>query len=326
MPTTPTRTTKSLPTRVAERLSYELHRHAPAPVVSAFDRADYQRRLFATRHPVTFNDKVHYKMLRDHRPLLAQWADKVAVRDYVRDTVGPELLTHVYAVADELGAVDRAALPRNFVVKVNHACGGVVLVSDRLPPGTALPDATGATDAWTYFLVHPDALDWPRLETAVRHWLERTYGGGEYHEWAYAAIAPKVLVEELLVAAHGAAPADYKLFTFAGKVRIVQVDSDRHEAHRQNLFTPDWTPLAATLAAPPLDPPPDRPVTLERMIEVAEQLSAGVDLVRVDLYDVDGRVVFGELTSYPLGGTTRFEPPSFEQLAGSWWQVPSRYT
>ncbi|HEY1740088.1 MAG TPA: ATP-grasp fold amidoligase family protein, partial [Acidimicrobiia bacterium] len=279
-----------------------------------------------TRHPITFNDKIHYKMLRDHRPLLAHWADKVAVRDYVRATVGPELLTHAYAVADDLTAVDRAALPRNFVVKVNHACGGVVLVTDRIAPGTALPDAPHAMDAWTYFLAHPDALDWDWLVAAVRNWLSRTYGGGEYREWAYAEIPPKVLVEELLVPAHGAAPADYKLFTFGGKVRIVQVDSDRHEAHRQNLFAPDWTPLPVTLAAPPLEPPPERPATLERMIEIAEQLSDGVDLVRVDLYDVDGRVVFGELTSYPLGGTTRFEPPSFEQLAGSWWHVPRRYT
>jgi hypothetical protein len=291
-------------------------------VVDAYERLAYERRRFATRNPHTFNDKVHYKMLRDHRPIVAAWADKVAVREYVERTAGKELLTGAYAVADDLADVDRATLPRNFVVKVNHACGGVVLVTDAVAPGTALPPSM---DDWTYFLVHPDSLDWDHLTGAVRAWLGRVYGGGRYREWAYAAIAPKVLVEELLVTQGGAVPADYKLFTFDGVVRIVQVDSNRHDEHRQNLFTPDWSPMAATLAAPTLDPPPPRPATLERMIDVAQRLAGDIDFVRVDLYDVDGRIVFGEMTSYPLGGGTRFEPPSMETLVGSWWRVPDRY-
>ena len=88
----------------------------------------------------------------------------------------------------------------------------------------------------------------------------------------------------------------------------------------------DWQPIAARLAAPRSLTPPERPASLEAIISVSERLSAPTDFVRVDLYDVGGRIVFGEMTSYPLGGAIRFDPPEWERIVGSWWHVPRWYT
>jgi hypothetical protein len=313
---------KPLRTRIAGRISHEVQHRGPGRVPELASWLTYSARLVATRRPRTFTEKIHYKMLRDRRALLTTWADKVAVRDYVATAAGPELLAELYAVDVDLGAIDRAQLPRNFVVKVNHACGGVVIVSDRLPADAALP---AAMDVSTYFLAHPDALDWDRLVQAVRHWLAQPYGGGQYREWAYHEIEPKVLVEELLETATSPVPTDYKFFVFGGVTRIVQVDTDRHGDHRQDHFDTDWNRLPVRLAAPPADVRPARPARLAEMIAVAERLAGDTDFVRVDLYEVDGRVVFGEMTSYPLAGLVCFQPRAFESLVGSWWDAPRRY-
>jgi hypothetical protein len=309
-------------TRAADGLSFALRQHAPRPIANLVATGDYWRHRAATRGPVTFSEKLRYKMLRDRRRLLVVWADKLAVRDYVASVATPELLSTVYAAESDLAAVDRASLPRNFVVKVNHGSGGVVLVSDRFDRGTALPDELVP---WAYYRVHPDSLDWQQLVAAVRQWLTCEYGGGRYREWAYTQVVPTVVVEELLASSTGAVPEDYKFFVFHGTARIAQVDSDRHGDHRQDLFNPDWTPFDGHLVARPSDAPPPPPPSLDAMLRISEELAGDTDFVRVDLYDLGDRIVFGEMTSYPLGGAIRFDPPECDVRVGHWWTVPRRY-
>ena len=302
-------------TRIAEQ-------RLPSAVANMIANADYALRKFQTRNPQSFMDKIQYKILRDHRPLLATFSDKYAVREYVANAVGPEILATMYGVADCADDLRAFELPRQFVVKATHSCGGVVLVTDNAPFDEPVNrDATG----WTYHLVHPDALDFDDLVSLCNHWLENNYGGGPRYEWGYSTIPHRVMVEELLTDPSGAIPADYKFFVFHGEVRIVQVDSDRHGSHRQNLFLPDWTPIAAEIAARPLSPPPQPPSQLAEMLNIASRLGKDTDFVRVDLYAVADRIVFGELTNYLLGGRRGFVPASFDAEVSSWWSPPKRY-
>ena len=118
----------------------------------------------------------------------------------------------------------------------------------------------------------------------------------------------------------GGLPPDYKLFVFGGKVRLIQVDRDRFTRHTQVLYDASWNYVEGTVAAVQ-GPPIDRPPSLSLMTESAEALSASVDFLRVDLYDIEGRVYFGELTSSPNKGLSPFRPRSLDELLGNWLEL-----
>jgi hypothetical protein len=263
-----------------------------------------------------------YKMLRDHRPLLTTFSDKIAVRDYVESKVGAHALPGLHAVVDDPRDLVLADLPQEFVVKAAHSSGGVVVVTNGAPTTAELPEL-GA--GWTHSTVRRENVDRDRLIRLCDAWLAGEYGGGRYHEWSYVNVPRRILVEEFLRDDNGAIPADFKFFVFHGRCRLVQVDTGRYGRHRQNFFTREWEPVAVELVAPPAPEPPPRPETLDVMVEMAERLAVETDFVRVDLYEIGARVVFGELTSFPQGGKYRFHPDSFESEFGSWWDPPRSY-
>lgn len=279
-------------------------------------------RRWRTRNPRTFEEKVRYKMLRDHRPLLVTFADKAAVRDYVAQTVGAQYLPDCYAILDDPAALRTLALPPCYVVKPTHGSGAVVAVTADAPPDARLPDPGGD---WQYSIVRPDAVHPDQLEALCASWMRRLHGHGPNFEWAYSYVRPRLLVEEFLRGPDGAVPDDYKLHVFHGRCHWVQVDRGRFGRHTQDHFDVDWNLLPFTADLPRSSPQPARPGRLPQMIEVAQALGQQTDYVRVDLYDLPDRIVFGELTSYPGAGAAPFYPPSWDLEYGRPWRVPSRY-
>ena len=269
--------------------------------------------------PTTFTHKVRYKMLNDRRPLLTQWADKVAVRDYVERKLGRDFLTDLYLVTDDAGQLQRDVLPREFALKPSHGSGACVIVGDHVPPDRALPDRPAG---WVQVDVAPESLDWGRLRGLCREWLGLPYLAGL--EWAYRNVPPRILVEELLLERE-AVPSDYRFFVFHGRVRLVQIDMDRFEYHVRNFYSPEWDALPVEHTDRPPGPGTQRPASLGEMIRVAEALGEETDFVRVDLYTLGARIVVGELTNYPWGGTNDFKPASFDDELGAWWTLPKRY-
>ena len=300
-------------------------RRALRPVRRVWRRASAPiRERIAVRHelarmpePVTFNEKVRYKMLADRRPLLTTFADKLAARGYVESKVGASVLTELYAVTSAPETLVGADLPREFVVKPTHASGACVLVAEFAPPQEELP----SKDGWVQPMVRPDRLSWDRLTGLCQHWISRGY---RWQEWAYRNVPRRILVEELLDDA-GGVPFDYKLFVFHGRVRMIEVDLNRFEGHTRNLYTPAWERLNVEYKWPAgIDV--ERPHALPEMLTIGEALGADTDFVRVDLYCIGGkRVVFGELTNYPLAGLGQFRPPEFDRWLGEWWTPPERY-
>jgi hypothetical protein len=286
----------------------------------------------AHRPPTSFCEKVRWKMLRDRRALLTTFADKVAARDYVAGVVGPDVLTESYAVVDDPGELDRAGLPREFVAKSSHASGGVWIVSEDAPPDGVvqpgdrpLPEPTQPLEDWCWVMTPPNRLDWELLTACFRRWMAMSYGD-EFVEWAYLDVPPRIIVEERLRRADGCHPDEYKLFVIHGRVELLYVDVDRHVDQRRNLYLRDWTPLEVMKDRYRRGEVRPRPAALDRMVEIAEALGGETDLVRVDLYDVDGRVVFGELTNYPSSGFKNFSPSSYDDELGRTWTLPRRYS
>ena len=279
-------------------------------------------RLTQTRKPETFTEKVRYKMLRDHRNLVVTFADKVAVREYVGTTVGTGYLPAVYATVDDPEQLLTEALPRQFVVKPSHGSGAVVVVSEAADRGARLP---GVEACWSYIHVRPEHADRAQLVAIARYWQEQLYGQGPNREWAYGHVPRRVFVEELLTNGHGVVPDDYKFFVFHGRCEFIQVDTGRFGRRTQNFYRRPWTPLPLSGGPPRAEHPQPAPACLDEMIIVSEKLAASTDFVRVDLYVVDGRVVFGEMTNYPAGGESPFQPQSFDREFGRTWQVPRQY-
>jgi hypothetical protein len=268
---------------------------------SAMLVATYTRRvgrLPRLRHPQTFTEKVLHKMVFDRDPRLTLFADKFAVREYVKATLGgDEHLTQLHAVIDTPSHIRELQLPDRFVMKPNHMSDAVKIVRD----------ATAVRRA--------------ELEALATSWLKRNYGI-EMGEWAYRAIRPRVLFEELLEFG-GELAIDYDIYCFDGEPRFVRVLEGKFGLEpRATVYDTEFRLHAARLAKAPFLPVTEErapPPNFERMLEIARQLSRGTDFIRVDLYNLGGRIVFGELTNYPHAGRRPFDPADWELRFGGYW-------
>jgi hypothetical protein len=239
-------------------------------------------------HPKTFNEKIAFRKLYDRDPRIPALIDKLSAKQHMAARFGSELIVPTLAVFEEPSQVKFAALPYPCVIKANHASG------------------------FNIFLHHPPANEGAirrRLAQVLRHRHHRVS-----EEWGYAHIHPSLFVEPWL-----GNLIDYKLHTFAGRVFAVQVDVDRFTRHARAFFDPSWArlPVALTYPRPSCDIPIPR--TLVQMLSYAEQIGAAFSYLRVDLYEVDGKVKFGEATFYPGAGLERFNPSAFDLLFGAQW-------
>lgn len=254
----------------------------------------YNRRLPHFGRPVSFSDKVNWRILNDRRPLLEWTCDKLAMKDYAGDA---GLTLHVpqtiWSGAD-LGELRSVDLPEHWVLKPNHRSGLI-------------------------YFGHGQA-DQRELANATATWLDQ-FESSRMREWAYATARPMFLVEELL-GPPGSPPPDYKIFVFDGEPGLIEM-VNRYDGNQQRLYLPDWSPLEVLYGPQGMAPIAPRPPDLDRMLDIARHLGKPFDFIRVDLYDVDGTVVFGELTPYPCGGLERFRPASFDVELGQKWQLPA---
>lgn len=250
--------------------------------------------------PVTFNEKLQYKILHDRRAIARIYADKIAVRDYVRAVCPgvrlPRLLAE-FRHEDEL----KGRLPSApWVMKGSHG-SGMVLICDR-----------------------PGAVSWEKAYERARKWLRTDYAV-RFWEWQYLRLPRRIIFEEFL-GTGSATPNDYKFFVIHQQVRMIVVDQGRYTRHTQNSFWPDWTPIESRVGRHPRAAVlPTRPAQLQRMIAIAEQLGRDSDCVRIDLYCVRGEVFFGEITHSPSAGGLLFADPSIDEKLGSYWTLPEQY-
>jgi hypothetical protein len=246
--------------------------------------------------PRTFNEKVLYRMLFDRRPLLKTLQDKYAAREYVRERLGDQVLPRLHWVTQSPADIPFDKLPARFVVKATHGSGFYRLVSNK------------------------SAVDWNELVDTCAAWLVRNYYY-TFHEWAYKAISPRIMVEELLSDGTGPEPMDYKFYVFAGRVHLISAEAGRTTNLRQDYYGRSWTKLDLTTGYEPIGGVP-RPKHFDEMVHCAETLGSGLDFVRVDLYDAE-RPYFGELTLYPNGGAKIFVPRHWDRYLGDLWDFSS---
>lgn len=243
--------------------------------------------------PRTFTEKLNWRITWDRRAVLAPTCDKLAMKEAAR-RLAPNLVRvprTLWAGTDvaELAGVD---LPDRWVLKPNHSCARVLFGEGRPDPA----QLAAATEGWL----------------AERYWRKSD-------EWAYRRARPLLLVEER-IGVPGQELADLKVVVTHGVPRLVGVHTDRNDALRIRLYSPEWAPLPWSWGYPP-GPDAPRPQRLPELLTAAAALGRDLDMIRVDLYEVDGELWFGELTPYPGAGLCRLEP-GLDAWLGERWTLP----
>lgn len=290
-------------------------------------RASTLYRRWVTRNPETYVEKIRYKMAHDRRPILTLFADKLAVRGYVRHHIGDNHLSEVFSVAETYSELNWDRVPEEFVLKVNHACRGLVVVTKNADPYSSLPQPD-TSKPWRLLVVHPRALNKESMGGWVSLWLRTSYNWQkwEYREWAYADVKRRVFVEEFL-GGERILCRNVKVVCFHGRAVSIIVTkialSGKEEA--EGRFSSAELEGAAELAAVPVP-------RLRTLVTDSELLSKETDFLRVDWILTPRGPVFGELTSYPAAGTMPAGPSlnmsakEVNRLYSKLWQVPRRYS
>lgn len=223
-------------------------------------------------------------------------ADKYAVREYVEQKIGLQYLIRMYGIWDSADEIDLMSLPNQFVLKPTNGSGDVVICKDKRK------------------------FDWGQAKKIVatnkkRHFSSKT------KEWVYYDLPYRIIAEELLESSDADQIKDYKLFCFEGRCKFLFVASDRGtENLKFDFFDTDWNWLPIRNAYDH-NSNLKKPEHFDEMLEIAKCLSEDFPHVRVDLYEEQGKVYFGELTFYHFGGFTRFEPDEWDFKLGEYFDV-----
>ncbi len=235
-------------------------------------------------NPTTFNEKLQWLKLYDRKPIYTTMVDKYEVKKYVADIIGEEYIIPTYGVWDKFDDIDFDKLPDQFVLKCTHDSGGLVIVKDK-----SKMDKEAAKK---------------KIEKSLKtnfYWVAR--------EWPYKDVKQRIIAETFMQSEQGGVLKDYKLWCFNGQHKITLVCSDRfsEEGLHEDFFDKEWNHLPIGRPKSPNSTTPiPRPENYGLMQKLAEKLSANIPFLRVDFYEVNGKIYFGELTFYPTSGFGRF--------------------
>ena len=255
------------------------------------------------KSPSNYNEKLQWLKLYDHNPIYTTLVDKLAVKDYVKNKVGEQYIIRTLGVWDRFDDIDFVSLPRQFVLKTTHGGGnsGVVICRDK------------------------SSFD----EKAAKIKLEKSLAKDVYlvsREWPYKNVPRRIIAEEYMEDAKTGELRDYKFFCFDGEPKALFVASERQKRDEPcfDFFDTEYNHLDLRCSHPLADVLPEKPVSFTEMLELARNLSSGFPHVRVDLYEINGRPFFGELTLYHWEGLMPFYPESWNETFGSWLSLPIR--
>jgi len=252
-------------------------------------------------NPVTFNEKIECLKLYYSNDLLTPYVDKFQAKKIVESKIGKQYVIPLLGVYDKFSDIDFSALPNSFVLKCTHDSGGLVLCHDK------------------------SRLDMAQAKATIEKSLATDYYL-RYRERPYKYVPRRIIAEEMIRVPNGKALTDYKFFCFDGTPKFLFVATDRYVtgSHTKfDFFDMDWKHLPIVNGHPNADPWPEKPENFQDMVKIARKLSAGFPFVRIDLYNVDGRIYFGEYTFFHNAGVIHFEPEEWDHTFGTYLHLPT---
>ena len=248
------------------------------------------------KHPKTLNEKILWINLKGNIEKYSHLADKYKVRGYVADTAGSQYLVDLYGVYDSPAEINFDELPEQFVLKTNHGSRTNIICKDK------------------------GGLDISKARASLDKWMKKDFYK-PYRERIYRNIERKIICEQFLEGADGKEPHDYKFFCFHGKVLFLKIDLDRFSSHKRYFFDRNWVNLPSKYYRDSGKDFP-KPDNFMDMIDVAEKLAGDIPFVRVDVYNVDRKIYFGEMTFTPTAGFGQIRPEGWDCALGMYLHLP----
>ena len=279
-----------------KRIRYGL-RFIPDPIYCQINYFAHFHKFANLKNPQTYNEKLNWLKLHDHNPEYVKLVDKYEVKPIIADLIGEEFIIPTIGVWEHFDDIDFDQLPDRFVLKCNHDSEGLVIVKDK------------------------KQFNKNEAKEKIEHALKQNF----YYigrEWPYKGVKPRIIAEPYLEDHIDGELRDYKFFCFDGEPKALFIASDRAEDEvKFDYFDLNFNHLDIKQKYPNAGDV-RKPVTFEKMIELSRIISKGYPHVRVDFYEVDGRVFFGEFTLYHFSGFMPFQPEKWDKVFGDWLQLP----
>jgi len=251
------------------------------------------------KNPKSYNEKINWLKLYYRNEEMTLSADKIEVRKKIYSLFGDKYLVPILWTGNDPVDIPYSKLPNKFVIKTNHASGTNIIVTDK------------------------SKLDREDVTNKLNLWLKTNYFFPK-REWAYKNINRRILIEEYINQLDSDELRDYRIFCFNGVPKIVTVDfsiTDKKKV-RRNVYDLDWNLLPVQLSYPnETKIKLEKPANFEEMLEVSRVLSKPFPHVRIDLYNINGKILFGEMTFYHQSGMAVFVPNDFDITLGSYLQI-----
>ncbi len=287
-----------------DKLFFQLERHGLLNWMSdrQYLKIMFQKKLgyrLDLSSPETFNEKLQWLKLNDRKPIYSDMVDKYKAKAYVTKQIGEQYIIPTLGVWDSFEAICFDGLPEQFVLKCTHDSGCIVICRDKRTLDISLAKE--------------------KLEKALK---TSYYLHGR--EWPYRNVKPRIIAEAYMEDRQLGELRDYKFFCFNGVPKCYKIDFDRFTEHRANYYDMEshLLELGEVICPPDMNRTIDPPSHLDLMRELAAALAKGIPFLRVDFYEVNGSVYFGELTFFPASGLGKFIYPGNDRLLGSWLSLP----
>ncbi|MDO4526633.1 MAG: ATP-grasp fold amidoligase family protein [Candidatus Saccharibacteria bacterium] len=251
------------------------------------------------RNPKTFNEKLQWLKLNDRKDIYTMMADKYEAKKYVADIVGEKYIVPTIGVYNKFDEINFDELPNQFVIKCTHDSGGIIICKDKTN------------------------LNKKAARKKINKFLKRKYYY-IHREWPYKNIKPRIIIEEYLDPRGQGDIRDYKFFCCNGKPKFVLVCSERFSGCglKETWFDLEWNLLPVVEGGHGVDSNIEKPLNFNKMKNIATTLSKGIPFLRVDFYEIDSRLFFGELTFYPCAGYEQFDPKDWNYKFGREIEIP----
>ncbi|MBE6646422.1 MAG: glycosyl transferase [Ruminococcaceae bacterium] len=272
---------------------------------SFFLRCEYKHvfdKKLNLEDPKTYNEKIQWLKLYDRKPEYSRMVDKYEAKKYVAEKIGDEYIIPTLGVWDKFDDIDFNSLPSQFVLKCTHDSGGLVICKDK------------------------SKFDVETARKKINWSLNRKYFYA-HREWPYKNVRPRIIAERYMEDSVTEELRDYKFFCFDGQVKALFIASDRTsvtEETKFDFFDADYTHLPFTNGHPNAAIQPAKPQNFELMKKLSQKLSSNIPHVRVDFYECNGKVYFGELTFSHWSGIVPFDPPEWDKTFGDWIKLPEK--
>lgn len=277
--------------------------YMPNPIKLAILKVEFflkHKYKITLNSPKSFNEKILYrKLFQSNNPLFSLCADKYAVRNYLKEKVGEEYLIPLKDMVTDVDDLKFDNYGNNFVIKATHDCGSVNIIQDQ-------------------------NFDREKLKDNLKSKLKIDYGKLRAEPW-YSKIPPRIVVEHLLIDKNNKPPTEYKFHVFKNTdddfTVITQVDYNKHKDRSTSYYSENGTFLKFKIFWPYKKGALKKPSNYTEMLDIAKKLAEDFDYVRVDLYNLNGKIYFGELSFSHASGLIPIEPRKYDFLLGSYWQL-----